>query len=78
MRKFVVLNLLIVSILSYEIAPITDQMLAVSNKVIETLLPASGVTQSSSVGWQRLAYICGLFFPLISCLIDIFDRYFWS
>jgi hypothetical protein len=43
----------------YEIAPITDDMIQASNAVIASLLPSNGVTQSSSIGWQRLAYICG-------------------
>jgi hypothetical protein len=47
------------SILGYEIAPITDDMTQVSKEVIASLLPTTGVTQTSSIGWQRLAYICG-------------------
>jgi hypothetical protein len=56
------------SICAYEIAPITEDMTQVSNAVIADLLPSTGVTQSSSVGWQRLAYICGKnYFSSVRC-----------
>lgn len=47
------------SIQSYEIAPITSDMTSAAQEIINNLLPSSGVTQTSSVGWSRLAYICG-------------------
>lgn len=43
----------------YEIAPITPDMQDAADAVVANLLPDSGVTQLSSVGWQRLAYITG-------------------
>jgi hypothetical protein len=47
------------SVTPYEIAPITTNMQSATDAIIADLLPASGVTQQSSVGWQRLAYITG-------------------
>ena len=44
---------------SYQIAPITPDMQSAADAIIAEMLPASGVTQQSSVGWQRLAYISG-------------------
>ena len=43
----------------YSIAPITPEMQDATTAIVSNLLPESGVTQESSVGWQRLAYICG-------------------
>lgn len=58
--------LLGVCVAVYQIAPITNDMKDAATAIIANLLPASGVTQLSSVGWQRLAYICGIF-PFFYC-----------
>ena len=49
----------VASAAEYEIAPITPDMQAAADAVVASMLPDSGVTQLSSVGWQRLAYITG-------------------
>lgn len=51
---------------AYEIAPITPEMESASEQIISYLLPSTGVTQSSSVAWSRLAYICDTFGPRFS------------
>jgi carboxypeptidase Q len=51
---------------SYTIAPITDAMKSASSKIISYLLPPTGVTESSSEGWSRLAYICDTYGPRFS------------
>jgi hypothetical protein len=43
----------------YEIAPITTDMQDATDAIVASLLPT---TQLSSVGWQRLAYITGIYF----------------
>jgi carboxypeptidase Q len=50
----------------YEIAPITQEMKSASEQIISYFLPPSGVTQTSSVAWSRLAYICDTFGPRFS------------
>ena len=51
---------------SYTIAPITKDMQDAANDIIKYQLPAEGVTQGSSISWQRLAYICDTFGPRFS------------
>jgi hypothetical protein len=51
---------------AYTIAPVTDDMIQVADSVISDLLPPTGVSQTSSTGWQRLAYICDTFGPRFS------------
>lgn len=50
---------------AYEIAPITDDMRQASQAIVAALLPEEGVTETSSVAWSRLAYICGKKCPFI-------------
>ena len=50
----------------YEIAPITADMTSAAYAIEQYLLPESGVSDLSSVGWQRLAYICDTFGPRFS------------
>ena len=50
----------------YEIAPITSNMRTISSAVISSLLPNAGVSEKSSLAWQRLAYICDTFGPRFS------------
>jgi hypothetical protein len=51
---------------AYEIAPITPDMQSAADAIVDSLLPASGVTTSSSEAWTRLAYICDTFGPRFS------------
>ena len=39
----------------YELAPVTPEMENAATQIIDALLPISGVTEESSVPWQRLA-----------------------
>lgn len=50
----------------YTLAPVTAQMGQAASKIINSLLPSTGVTQESSVAWQRLAYITDTFGPRFS------------
>ena len=51
----------------YEIAPITADMKTAANAIVNFLLPPlEPVTQETSVGWSRLAYICDTFGPRFS------------
>lgn len=59
MKFFLIFYYFIKLINSYEIAPITNDMIDASQAIINNLLPSTGVTQYNSIGWQRLAYICG-------------------
>ncbi len=51
---------------SYTIAPITKDMQDAAAGIIKFQLPPGGVTQESSISWQRLAYICDTFGPRFS------------
>jgi hypothetical protein len=56
------------SVRSYptELWPITNEMSSASQQVINTLLPATGVTMDTSMVWQRVAYITDTFGPRLS------------
>lgn len=51
---------------AYDIAPITPAMTDAAAQIENYLLPSTGVTQQSSVAWQRLAYICDTYGPRFS------------
>ena len=66
-KEFITLLLCLLPYASgYEIAPITPDMETAADEIISYLLPPTGVTQSSSVAWSRLAYICDTFGPRFS------------
>jgi hypothetical protein len=54
------------SALTYEIAPITQDMRNAAADIINFQLPTAVIAQQSSVAWQRLAYICDTFGPRFS------------
>jgi len=43
--------------------PVTQQMRTGAAAIIDSFLPASGVTANTSLIWQRLAYITDTFGP---------------
>jgi hypothetical protein len=68
MKYFYILHLFLFPYITsaYEIAPITNQMRQAAQQIEDYLLPQNGVTQQSSIAWQRLAYICDTFGPRFS------------
>ena len=61
----------------YTLAPVTDIMKSTAAKVIDELLPATGVTQASSTAWQRLAYLTDTFGPRFSGSSNLENALTW-